>query len=195
MTDALLLTYEDVLAVLYDEIHEPVLVPNLGTNTAAAMRLQRRPDALYMWGGMGLTHALGLGLAVAQPERTVAVLDGDGSLLMGLSGLATIAVEQPANFLHLVLDNGAWGNTGGQGTHTAMGVRLDDVASACGYVRTTRTRDVAGLRDALTDYRNEPMCSLILVEIRLQDPGPAPDQPDPVGIKRTFMHSLGAPSH
>lgn len=194
-TTELPLTYEEILTALYRELDDPVLVPNLGTNTAAAMRFTPRADTLYLWGGMGLTHSLGLGLALARPERTVVALDGDGSLLMGLSGMSTIAVEQPANLLHVVLDNGVWGNTGGQPTHSTMGVHLDAVAAACGYPHVERVAAADTFRAALRRYREHPACSMVLVELPYYDPGPAPDAPDPVGIKRAFMHSLGSPSH
>jgi thiamine pyrophosphate-dependent acetolactate synthase large subunit-like protein len=93
-----------------------------------------------LWGAMGGATMVGLGLALAQPERRVLVVTGDGELLMGLGSLATIASQGPPNLRLVVLDNERYGETGQQPTHTAMGVDLAAVARACGvpHVRTVR---------------------------------------------------------
>jgi thiamine pyrophosphate-dependent acetolactate synthase large subunit-like protein len=180
-------TYESLLTTIIDEIADPLLVPNLGTNTAALMARYPGLPALHLWGGMGLTHSLGLGVALARPHRTVVVLDGDGSLLMGLSGLATIGVLRPPNLLHVVLDNAAWGNTGGQPTHTAAGVRLEDVAAACTYPIAVRAADPAAFGKAVQEFVADPQCTMILASLPYSDPGPAPRGPEPVLIKRDFL--------
>lgn len=180
-------TYDNLLAAVVEEIDDPLLVPNLGTNTAALMARYPELPALHMWGGMGLTHSLGLGVALARPERTVVVLDGDGSLLMGLGGVATIGVLRPPNLLHVVLDNAAWGNTGGQPTHTASGVRLEDVAAACAYPVAVRADSPAAFVKALQQYAADPRCTMIVAPLPYYDPGPAPRGPEPVLIKRDFL--------
>jgi thiamine pyrophosphate-dependent acetolactate synthase large subunit-like protein len=179
--------YDTLLAAVVDEIADPLFVPNLGTNTAVLMARYPTLPALHMWGGMGLTHSLGLGVALARPERTVVVLDGDGSLLMGLGGMATIGVLRPPNLLHVVLDNAAWGNTGGQPTHTASGVRLEGVAAACTYPVAVRTDHPAAFVKALQQYVADPRCTMILATLPFSDPGPAPRAPEPVLIKRDFL--------
>src|SRR5690606_25141592 len=73
-----------------------------------------RPENFYMIGSMGLASAIGVGLALARPDRRVVVFDGDGNLLMGLGTLALVAAVAPANLVHVVLDNGVYGSTGGQ---------------------------------------------------------------------------------
>jgi len=80
-----------------------------------------RDSYFYTWGSMGLASSIGLGLAMAQPERRVIVLDGDGSLLMNLGSLATIGWLQPKNLVLIVWDNALYGTTGGQDTATAHG--------------------------------------------------------------------------
>jgi thiamine pyrophosphate-dependent acetolactate synthase large subunit-like protein len=87
----------------------------------------------YLWGAMGGAALVGLGLAVAQPERPVAAFTGDGEQLMGLGGLATIAVTAPRNLSVVVLDNGHFGETGGQLSHSGRGVDLVRVAQAMGF--------------------------------------------------------------
>lgn len=86
----------------------------------------------YLWGGMGGAAMIGLGLALAQPARRVLVITGDGEMLMGLGSLATIAQQRPRNLAVIVLDNGRFGETGMQPSHTAGPTKLAAVAAACG---------------------------------------------------------------
>jgi thiamine pyrophosphate-dependent acetolactate synthase large subunit-like protein len=105
-----------------------------------------------LWGGMGGAAAMGLGLAVAQPDRRVLVLTGDGELLMGMGSLATIGVQRPRNLALVVLDNEHYGETGMQPSHTKFGVDLTSCAAACGFAASTLVttmRQVTALRDDL----------------------------------------------
>jgi len=107
---------------------------------------------LPLWGAMGAAAMLGLGLALAQPDRPVLVVTGDGEQLMALGALATIAAAQPANLTVVVLDNERYGETGSQVTHTALGADLAAVAAGCGFADARTVRDAAGvteLRDAV----------------------------------------------
>ena len=107
---------------------------------------------LPLWGGMGGAAMIGLGLALAQPNRTVLVVTGDGEMLMGLGSLATIAVQRPPNLAILVQDNERYGETGGQETHTAHGVDLVAIARGAGFARTmlvTAMDQVQSLRTAI----------------------------------------------
>ena len=95
---------------------------------------------------------IGLGLALAQPERRVLVVTGDGEMLMGLGALATIAVQAPPNLAVAVLDNGRYGETGTQHSHTAHGVDLAAVAHGCGWravCTVTEAGELEGLRARL----------------------------------------------
>jgi thiamine pyrophosphate-dependent acetolactate synthase large subunit-like protein len=89
----------------------------------------------YLWGAMGGASMIGLGLALAQPQRRVLVITGDGEMLMGLGSLATIALQRPPNLAIVVLDNARYGETGMQPSHTAGPTKLAAVASACGIER------------------------------------------------------------
>ena len=105
-----------------------------------------------LWGGMGSAAMVGLGLALAQPKRPVLVITGDGEMLMGMSSLATIAVQRPGNLSIVVLDNEQYGETGHQATHTAMGADLPAIARGCGFDNAstiTKMGAVAQLRDAI----------------------------------------------
>jgi thiamine pyrophosphate-dependent acetolactate synthase large subunit-like protein len=110
------------------------------------------PENLPLWGGMGGAAMIGLGLALAQPDRTVLVITGDGEMLMGLGSLATIAVKRPPNLAILVQDNEHYGETGMQETHTKHGVDLVAMAHGAGFARTmlvTAADQVGALRAAI----------------------------------------------
>ena len=96
-----------------------------------------------LWGAMGGAAMIGLGLALAQPEKKVLVITGDGEMLMGLGALATIAVQAPRNLSIVVLDNERYGETGMQETHTGHGVDLAKMAKAAGIAQTFMVRTQA----------------------------------------------------
>ena len=100
-----------------------------------------------MWGAMGCAAMMGLGLALAQPQRRVLVVTGDGEMLMGLGSLATIGVQKPKNLSVVVIDNERYGETGMQETHTAHGVDLAAMARAAGFASGILLRNAAGVAD------------------------------------------------
>ncbi len=113
----------------------------------------------YLWGAMGGAALVGLGLAAAQPGRPVAAFTGDGEQLMGLGGLATIAVTAPKNLSVVVLDNGHFGETGGQLSHSGRGVDLARVAKAMGFpvvLEVDSEAHYAEARTALADMTRGP---------------------------------------
>ncbi len=122
-----------------------VVVSGLGSATYDVAAAGDHPLNLYQWGGMGGTAMIGLGLAIARPERRVVVITGDGDALMGLGSLATIGVKQPRNLAIVVLDNGRYGETGMQASHTRAGVDLVGIAASCGFAET---RSVTQMADA-----------------------------------------------
>ncbi len=124
-----------------------------------------KPTNFYMIGSMGLASSIGLGLALAKPQRKVIVLDGDGNVLMNMGTLANIAVAKPANLYHVMLDNGTHASTGDQKT-ISSDVCLDAVAKAAGYRATWRVmseRDL-DLSARMFFATPGPVCLLIKVE-------------------------------
>lgn len=109
-----------------------LIVSGLGSATYDVFAAGDHDGNFYLWGAMGGAALMGLGLAIAQPQRPVVVFTGDGEQLMGLGGLATIAMSAPANLSIVVLDNGHFGETGGQLSHSGLGVDLGAVAGAAG---------------------------------------------------------------
>ncbi len=133
--------------LLADRPRNLFLVPGLGSTTWDAMAAGDDDRNFYLWGAMGGAAMIGLGLALARPDLKVAVITGDGEMLMGLGSLATIGVQRPANLSIVVFDNGLYGETGMQASHTQSGVDLCDVARGCGIEHVLEVTDEAGLRE------------------------------------------------
>jgi len=131
-----------VTAQILAERGDTLLVTGLGSTTWDAAAVGDCAENFYVWGGMGGAAMIGLGLALAQPERRILVITGDGEMLMGLGAFATIAVQRPGNLALLVIDNELYGETGMQHTHTHFGVDLAGVAAAAGFAsaRTVYTQ-------------------------------------------------------
>ena len=131
-----------------------LLVTGLGSTTWDAASVTDEECNFYLWGAMGAAAMVGLGLAIARPERRVLVVTGDGEMLMGLGSLATIGVQRPPNLAIAVFDNGRYGETGMQASHTAESVELIGIAQACGLKETFDISDEVGLRDFAARLHN-----------------------------------------
>ena len=133
-------------ALLADRGDDLVAVPGLGSTCWDLAAAGDNDRNFYLWGAMGGAAMVGLGLALAQPERRVLVVTGDGEMLMGMGSLATIGIQKPANLAVVVFDNGHYGETGMQPSHThGGGVDLVAVAKGCGIAAALDVRDEAGL--------------------------------------------------
>lgn len=150
-----------------------------------------RPLSFYMIGSMGLAGGIGLGLALAQPGRRVAVLDGDGNVLMALGTLAMVAERRPVNFLHAVLDNEVYGSTGAQRSLSAQ-IPLDALAAAAGYARVERVADRAELEAALDRLLETDGPSFLLIKVASEADGEAPRVPlPPAQIAARLRRAIG----
>jgi thiamine pyrophosphate-dependent acetolactate synthase large subunit-like protein len=167
---------------------EPVVV-NLGHAAYELFAAGDRPLSFYTWGSMGLTSSIALGLALARPDRRIVALDGDGSLLMNLGSLATIAACAPANLLLLVLDNGQYGTTGGQATPTAGDADLEAAARAMGIRQATTVRDARQLERAIGDSRAIPGPWVVVAKVDESTPTAKPPLDCPL-IKNRFVAAL-----
>ena len=138
----------DVVKELLRDRKDLLVIAGLGSTSWDITAAGDHDLSFPMWGAMGQAAMMGLGLALAQPNRRVLVITGDGEMLMGLGSLATIGVQQPANLTVVVIDNERYGETGMQRTHTAYGVDLAAVAAACKFKNTTTvTKDLKPLRE------------------------------------------------
>jgi len=132
MSKANLLDRREVVSTLLADRRDALVVAGLGASTYDLAAAGDNPRNLYLWGAMGGAVMMGLGLALAQPDTPVVVVTGDGEMLMGIGSLATVGVQKPKNLSILVLDNEAYGETGGQASHTSASADLVGVARACG---------------------------------------------------------------
>ncbi|MEE2664047.1 MAG: phosphonopyruvate decarboxylase [Myxococcota bacterium] len=133
---------------------EHAVLATTGFTGRALYALEDRPSQFYMVGSMGCISSVGLGIAKAQPQRRVIVLDGDGAMLMRLGAAATLGFERPPNLLHVLLDNGVHDSTGAQPTVSNV-TDLAAVARSCGYPDVLRVSSAAELEDAIRTPRRE----------------------------------------
>jgi len=140
-----MLDRRDLVRQLLIDRGDLLVVSGLGSATYDVAAAGDHALNFYLWGAMGGTAMIGLGLALAQPQRRVAVLTGDGDMLMGIGSLATIGVKQPKNLAIVVLDNAHYGETGMQASHTKAGIDLVAVARAC---RFREARAIARIEEA-----------------------------------------------
>jgi thiamine pyrophosphate-dependent acetolactate synthase large subunit-like protein len=150
--DAMMLDRRELVRQLLADRGDLLVVSGLGSATYDVAAAGDHPLNFYLWGAMGGTAMIGLGLALAQPERRVAVLTGDGDMLMGFGSLATIGVKQPKNFVIVVLDNAHYGETGMQASHTKAGIDLVATALACRFKHAraiSRIEEAADVRKLL----------------------------------------------
>ena len=140
----------DAMRAVYAELEECVVVTIMGAVAAELQSLGHRPNFFYLQHAMGLASSLGLGIALSRPELTVVVLDGDGSLLMNLGGLTTLARYRPRNLVHVVFDNESLLSVGGFPTATSTGSDLAAIAAAAGVPRTATVRTLDDFRAAFT---------------------------------------------
>ena len=138
----------DCLTAIYDELAECAVVTIMGAVAAELYSLGHRANFFYLEHAMGLASSMGLGVALAQPDRKVVVVDGDGSVLMNLGGLTTLARYAPPNLTHLIFDNESLLSVGGFPTATSTGSDLAGIARAAGIGNARTVADMAAFVDA-----------------------------------------------
>lgn len=182
-----------VVARLVRDRKDLVVITSLGSPTYDLAAAGDHDRNFYLWGAMGGAAVMGLGLALAQPSLPIMVIVGDGECLMGVGSFATIALQQPPNLSIVVLDNGLYGETGAQRSHTAGGlVDLAAVAKGCGIAETLKVSDEGGV-DALADRVNQVGAGPLVAVIRIdgkEKPRCLPSR-DGVLAKTLVRRSLG----
>lgn len=170
--------------------HEEAVIGGIGNTNFDLWAAGHRPQNFYMLGSMGLAFPIALGVALAQPDRRVFALEGDGSLLMQLGALSTIAALKPKNLIMILMDNGIYQITGAQPTPAAGVADLVAIALGSGLANSAWAadeEDFERLVDAAMSV-DEPS----LIALRIDDkPGVGTTRRDPVQIRERFMHGLG----
>lgn len=150
----------------------------------------RRAQNFYMLGSMGLAVPIALGVALAQPQRKVIALEGDGSILMQLGSLATVAERKQRNLAIVIMDNGTYQITGGQPTHTQAGADIVGIARASGIAQSAWAADEAAFEELIRLSLNEDGPWLIGCRIDKEKPVDTTER-NPVRIRDQFMRGLG----
>lgn len=153
----------DVVATLMRDPGDLLVVTGLGAATYDVGITGDRPQNFYLWGAMGGTAMIGLGLAIAQPRRHVLVITGDGEMLMGMGSLATVAGAGVRNLSIAVLDNARFGETGSQRSHTGLTTDLAAVAAACGWTNTATARDMNEVEALSPRLRSENLFAVLRI--------------------------------
>ncbi|WOH68481.1 thiamine pyrophosphate-dependent enzyme [Bradyrhizobium sp. BWA-3-5] len=170
--------------------NEEAVIGGIGNTNFDLWAAGHRPQNFYMLGSMGLAFPIALGVALAQPDRRVFALEGDGSLLMQLGSLTTIATLAPKNLTMVVMDNGIYQITGAQPTPAASVADIVAIAVASGLTNSSWAADEEDFERLIEEalFATGP----VLIGARIDDkPGNGTTRRDPVQIRERFMHGMG----
>lgn len=161
----------DCIKALYPELHDRLVVTIMGACAQELYDLGHRENFFYLEHAMGLASSIGLGLALNLPHEKVVVMDGDGSVLMNLGGLATLARYRPPNFTHLIFDNGSLLSTGGFASHTTSGITdLAAIAKGCGCPRVFATQTIYEFMEAAADAFEGNEMTIVVAKVEAVGP-------------------------
>ena len=161
---------EDALKTIYPELEERIVVTIMGAVAAELYMLGHRHNFFYLEHAMGLASSMGLGIALVMPEHKVIVLDGDGSLLMNLGTLSTMARYKPGNLVHIVFDNQSLLSVGGFPTATSTGTDLAGIARASGVPSVMEANTPESLKAALTEALSANTLTTIVSKVEAIGP-------------------------
>jgi len=161
----------DCLRAVYPDLEKCLVVTIMGATAAELHSLGHRPNFFYLQHAMGLASSTGLGLALCLPDQQIIVFDGDGSLLMNLGSLSTMARYRPSNLVHVVFDNESLVSVGGFPTATSTGTDLEGVARAAGIPVVSTVRTVADFNNAVKNALAAKQLTTIVTKV--EPTGPA----------------------
>ncbi len=179
------------VAELLKQFPDALVVTGLGSPSYDVFAAGDRPTNFYLWGAMGGSTSVALGLAIAQPEKTVIAITGDGEQLMGIGSLATAAAQQQKNLHVVILDNGHFGETGMQQSHTSLGTNLAQVAKAVGVRTTLEISDIGELEKLTHEIKKADGMTVTQVYISTDEPQRVLPPRDGTFVKNRFRHHLG----
>ena len=170
--------------------NDEAVIGGIGNTNFDLWEAGQRPQNFYMLGSMGLAFPIALGVALAQPKRRVVALEGDGSLLMQLGCLSTIAALAPKNLTMVLMDNGIYQITGGQATPAAAASDLVAIARGCGISESAWASDEEDFERLVQAALSATTPTLIAARID-SEPGVGKTNRDPVQIRERFMRGIG----
>jgi sulfopyruvate decarboxylase subunit beta len=161
----------ECIGMLYPDLGDKLVVTIMGACAQELYDLGHCDNFFYLQHAMGLASSIGLGLATHLPHERVVVLDGDGSLLMNLGTLATLARYRPKNMVHIVFDNGSLLSTGGFDSHTTSGVTdLAAIARGAGLQHVASVDSIMAFGDAVIDAFARQELSVIVAKVSAVGP-------------------------
>ncbi len=160
----------DALQAIYPELEERIVVTIMGAVAVELFTLGHRHNFFYLEHAMGLASSMGLGIALSMPRHKVIVLDGDGSLLMNLGTLSTMARYRPGNLLHIVFDNESLLSVGGFPTATATGTDLAGIAKASGIPRVEAVDNVDRFKTSVETALASDQLTTIIAKVEAVGP-------------------------
>lgn len=159
------------IEMLYPELEDKLVVTIMGACAQELYNLGHRENFFYLQHAMGLASSIGMGLALHRPNERVIVFDGDGSVLMNLGGLATLARYRPPNLIHIIFDNGSLLSTGGFDTHTTEGVTdLAEMARGAGLEHVAAVDDTVAFGEAVLEALDRQETSVIVAKVEAVGP-------------------------
>ena len=187
-----LLERREAVKELLSKRGDALVVSGLGSPTYDVFSAGDNDANFYLWGAMGGAALMGFGLALAVPDKSVVVVTGDGEQLMGLGGLATIATHAPNNLTIIVLDNGHYGETGMQLSHTGRGIELDAVAKSMNFAEAVTLETMEQINQyAQTLSQPQNKLRLAVIRIMANETSKALPPRDGVFLKNRFRQHLG----
>ena len=180
----------EVLKTLIPMISEELVVSNIGLPSQELHLLDDQPTNFYMLGTMGLSSSIGLGLALAQKKKVIAI-DGDGSVLMNMNTLATIGNRAPSNYTLLIIDNGSYGSTGDQRTFTDENTSLKDVALGAGCKKVIECSGEETLNELSKAIEDKNNSYVIISKINSGNVKIDPIPLNPITIRDRFRKFIG----
>ncbi len=160
----------EALKAVYAQLEDRVVVTIMGAVAAELQSIGHRPNFFYLQHAMGLASSMGLGIALTRPDRQVIVFDGDGSVLMNLGGLTTLARYRPRNMVHVVFDNESLLSVGGFPTATSTGSDLAGIAKAAGVPRTITVSTIEDFTRAFRDALSAGDLTTIVAKVEAVGP-------------------------
>jgi thiamine pyrophosphate-dependent acetolactate synthase large subunit-like protein len=181
----------EFVSKLLNATPDALVVTGLGSAAYDVFAAGDRDQNYYLWGAMGGATSLGLGLALAQKNKSVVVITGDGEQLMGIGSLATIAAKQPKNLTIVVLDNGHFGETGMQRSHSSLGTDLVAVAKGFGITEAFSTSSTQSYDELAQRIKARQGTIFAQVFIESNEPERMLPPRDGPYIKNRFRAALG----
>jgi sulfopyruvate decarboxylase subunit beta len=160
----------DALRAIYPRIEDAIVVTIMGAVAAELQSIGHRANFFYLQHAMGLASSIGLGIALSKPDRQVVVFDGDGSVLMNLGGLTTLARYRPRNLVHVVFDNESLLSVGGFPTATATGSDLSGIATASGIPHSSTVTTIDAFTRAFDDALARHDLTTLVVKVEAIGP-------------------------